>query len=163
MGFKRVQVVGWVDEGESGGFPPGVGIPGFPDQGLPPGGEYPGQGLPIYPGQGLPPWWGGGRPSWPERPGQGLPWRPEYPGRPGQGLPWPGRPTDPGWGIEEGSPGQGLPEGGRLPKAQDFEDHPDEPGTDGQWLLAAYGSEIRWVFLPRNELPEVEPPDPERR
>jgi hypothetical protein len=102
--------------------------PGFPDQGLPPGGG-----------------WGG------------------YPGRPGQGLPWPGRPVDPGWGVEGGAPGQGLPvPPEREPKLHEPTDHPDEPGDDGQWLLAAYGSEIRWVWLPRAERPEVEPPYPER-
>jgi hypothetical protein len=79
------------------------GVPGYPDQGLPPGvwpnppgggeggGEHPGQGLPGYPG----------------RPGQGLP--PNYPGRPGHPIAPGGRPVDPGWGWGGGEPGQGLP------------------------------------------------------
>jgi hypothetical protein len=56
--------------------------PGAPDQGLP----------------GEPPSIGGG-PIIPERPG--------WPERPGQGLPWPGRPVDPGWGVDELPPGIG--------------------------------------------------------
>ena len=46
-----------------------------------------------------------------------------------------------------------------MPKAVDLGDHPDEPGTDGQWLVAAYGSDVAWVFKPRTEAPEVEPPE----
>ena len=108
--------------------PPEIGIPGFPDQGLP----------------GLPPgFWGGGSGG---RPGQGLPW-PGYPGRPGQGLPWPGRPVDPGWGVEEGSPGQGLPPQA-MPKATDVGEAPEEPGEGGTWLIAVYGDTVRWVYLP---------------
>jgi integrin beta 8 len=98
-----------VDVGEEGGGDEG----GSPDQGFNP--DYPWQGGP-----------GGGYPG---RPGQGLP-RPPWGGeRPGHGLPpsYPGRPTDPGYGVEGGGeagqlplfplePGQGLPgEGGGAP------------------------------------------------
>jgi hypothetical protein len=137
MAFRRVQVIGWVDEGE---IPPGLPeVPG-----------YPGQGLPIYPGQPLPPSWG--RPPYP---GQGLPpgWagRPGYPGQP---LPWPGRPVDPGWGVDEGEGGGG---GIAAPKAYGLGNHPDEPGGAGTWAVVIYEGEARWVFVPLDEEPEVEP------
>jgi hypothetical protein len=78
-------------------------IPGYPDQGLPDGGNgyYPDQGLP-----GRPPHVGN-RP-----PGS---WSPEYPST---GPVRPGRPVDPSWGIEEGGPArpdQGLPPGPAHP------------------------------------------------
>jgi hypothetical protein len=130
MGFKRVTVVGWVDE-DSVGFPPGFW-----------GGQWPGDigGGPIIP------------------PGRPLPPRPpegggEYPGRPGQGLPWPGRPVDPGWGVDEGIPGYPP----REPKAYDVGEHPEEPGTEGTWAVVIYNDRLHWVFVPRTEQPEVDP------
>ena len=84
-GYAKVRV--WVPgRPDLPGGPPDWGIDegGYPDQGLPGGGEYPDQGLPGRPG---------------------------YPGRPGQGLPRPPRPVDPDWGVPEGGyPDQGLPE-----------------------------------------------------
>jgi hypothetical protein len=118
--------------------PPEIGIPGFPDQGLP----------------GLPPgFWGpGGTPGQPLPPSWG---RPPVAGQPLPRPPWTW-PTDPGWGVEEGSPGQGLPTPPREPKAHDLDEHPEEPGEGGRWLVAAYGSDIRWVYLP------ADPEEPER-
>jgi hypothetical protein len=91
-------------------------IPGYPDQGLPGGGQggRPDQGFnPDYPDQGLP--GGGGRPP---RPGHPIApgGRPVDPGfgwgggeHPSQRPPQGGRPVDPGYGVGEERPDQGLP------------------------------------------------------
>jgi hypothetical protein len=136
MWVKGTTVV-WVSQ--PGEVPP----PGFPDQGLPevPPGFW---GPPIYPGQPLPP----------SRPG-----RPPVAGQPLPRPPWTW-PTDPGWGVEEGAPGQGLPgEPERAPKVADIGDRPLDPPTSGQWMIAAYNNDARWVFVPHTDTPEVEPPD----
>jgi hypothetical protein len=76
-----------------------AGRPVDPDYGVPEGGR-PDQGLPGFPGapdQGLPGWGG-------ERPGNRPPG--SFPGYPSTGPVRPGRPVDPGYGIEEGGTGQ---------------------------------------------------------
>jgi hypothetical protein len=93
--------------------PPDGGRPDFghPDQGFNP--DYPSQG----PAGGRPGWGGG------EHPGHGLPGVPGSPGHPGHlpGRPgYGGRPTDPGYGIEEGGG-----ESGQLPVWPLDPEHPD--------------------------------------
>jgi hypothetical protein len=126
-----------------------------PDYGIEEGeGLYPDQGLPGRP----PGFWGGERPSWP--------------GRPGQGLPWPGRPVDPGWGVDEGGrPDQGLPgypgrPGHGLPRPPHVWPRPPGGGlpVDPGWGVGAWpgrpdhGLPI-WPSIPGkpdNSLPPVE-------
>jgi hypothetical protein len=96
------------EEGGEGGSPDHGFHPDYPWQGGP-GGGYPGR-----PGQGLPrPPWGG------ERPGQGLP--PSYPGRP----------VDPGYGVEGAGSGQLPVFPLEPPGAGGAPDQglPQEPGT----------------------------------
>lgn len=155
MGYHWVSVRAWIDEGER------------PGQGLPPGSPvYPDQGLPVqppYPGQGLPPGiWGGpgSLPGGGHYPDQGLPGGGHYPD---QGLPGGGHYPDqglPGGGGGE-RPDQGLPPGaGQLPQAFEVEEMPvDPPDDDGQYVLAVFNNEATWVWLPRQEDPEVEPPE----
>ena len=147
-----------VDEGDFGGGPDQGFNPDYPDQGFNP--DYPDQGFnPDYPDQGLP---GGGYPG---RPGH-LPARP---GRPGYG----GRPTDPGWGVDEGAgaghlpiwpigpehglppiPGQGLPPVNPPPGTIWPPLPPSIP--PGKVLVAVFISGVgrRWVVL------EIKPPAP---
>jgi hypothetical protein len=157
-----------VDVGEDGGIDEG----GSPDQGFNP--DHPWQGGP------------GGGGYYPGRPGQGLP-RPPWEQRPGQGLPpsYPGRPTDPGYGVEAGgeagqlpifplepgAPGQGLPGEGGAPG----QGLPGEPGTiwpplpggagfHGRAVLgcyAWYGGQLHHHFVVVT-IPEVGPERPGR-
>jgi hypothetical protein len=110
---------------------PGYGVEGGggPDHGLNP--DYPSQGGP-----------GGGYPG---RPGQGLP-RPPWEGRPGHlpARPGGGRPTDPGYGVEDGSAGQ-LP---LFPL--EGEGEPGEGGEPGQGLPQEPGT--IWPPLPPGHL-----------
>jgi hypothetical protein len=131
---QYVIIEAWVyEQGE-------VGIPGYPDQGLPPGIG----GGPIEPPPGV----GGGPviPGYPERPGHPLPW-PGYPGRPGQGLPRPpmGRPEFPwvpgGEGPETGLPG--TPEFPWVPGGG----FPGFPGRPGQGLPIPEGRFSVWPVV----------------
>jgi hypothetical protein len=176
-GYAKVRV--WVppqvggggppDWGIDEGFPPGVGIPGFPDQGLP--------GEPEYPGQGLPP-------GSPGRPGQGLP-------RPPRGaypiLPDPedmaGHPplpdlNAPGRWVQV-TPGKSLHRYpawvvyGEPPEVdEDYAPRHPHNGRPGTWVVIYYGAELCWAWVPsvegepgqglpdEEEHPEV---DPDRR
>jgi hypothetical protein len=148
-----------VDQGGSAGqlpiFPlePGQGLPGgeHPGQGLP-GGEHPGQGLPSEPGTIWPPLPGG--PGFHGKAVLGC--YAYYNGKmnhhfvvvtiPEVPPERPSRPTDPGYGVDEGaSPGQGLPgQPGRPPQAGQLPGRPGAPPQPGQ-------------PLPRPEGPAVDP------
>lgn len=178
MGWYMGRVRVWINEGEAPGGPdnalPG-GPPswgGYPDNTLPGGGppswgggwgggNYPSQGLPGFPGrpdQGLPPGYGGrpdqGLPGFPARPDQGLP---GY-GHPDQGLPgFPGRPDQglPPW--YGGGPDQGLPPYAQ-PKAYDPGDEPTgDPAPGGEWVVAIYNDEAKWVYVEPDETAEPKP------
>jgi hypothetical protein len=128
------------------GDAPVGGIPGYPDQGLPGGGNghRPDQGFnPDYPSQGGP---GGG-----ESPGQGLP---GYPGRPGHPIAPGGRPVDPGFGWGGGEhPSQRPPHGGRPvdPGYGVGEERPDQ-GLPPE-LGPPIGPSHPWVPPSGEELP----------
>jgi hypothetical protein len=147
------------------------GRPIDPDYGVPEGG-HPDQGLPGFPG-------------FPDRPGH-LPSRPgwggEHPGNRPPGS-WPGRPVDPGWGVEEGGGGG---ESGQLPVYPIDPEAPDQglppevppglpelpPGTiwpplppsvpTGKALAVVYISGVgaRWAVIDIPERPE-RPVDPD--
>jgi hypothetical protein len=143
-----------IDEGE----PPGVGIPGFPDQGLP---------------------------GWPEFPDQGLP--PGYPGRPGQGLPRPPRGAYPILPDPEDMPGHPpLPDldmPGRWvqvspgksahrfpawvvygePPEVDEDYSPRHPvnGQPGTWVVILFADTLCWAWVPSVEGEPGEPDEPD--
>jgi hypothetical protein len=138
-----------VEEGGAGQLPifplePGQGLPGgeHPGQGLPgAGGEHPGQGLPSEPGTIWPPLPGG--PGFHGKAVLGC--YAYYNGKmnhhfvvvtiPEVSPERPSRPTDPGYGVDEGAhPGQGLPGQGRPPQAGQLPGRPGAPPQPGQPL-----------------------------
>jgi hypothetical protein len=162
-GYAKVRV--WVppqfggggppDWGIDEGHPPEVGIPGFPDQGLPPGGEFP--GLPERPGQGLP------RPPrmvYPILPDpDDMPGHPPLPDldmpgrwvrvRPGRSLH-----TFPAWVVY-----------GEPPAVdEDYEARPPTSGRPGTWVVIVYADELCWAWVPsvEGEPGQGLPGDPER-
>ena len=119
---------------------PDHGLPPFPDQGLPGGGQggRPDQGLPPFPSQGLP---GGGQGGRPEHPIH-------IPGVPDQGLP-------------EGQP---IPDN-ELPPIEVPEEYQDDlvigvkqPGST-EWTFTAYDTSNR----PDQGLPPTPTPHQQRR
>lgn len=170
-GYAKVRV--WVpptvggggppDWGIDEGLPPGVGIPGFPDQGLP--------GDPDYPDQGLPP--GAGFPG---RPGQGLPRPPRgtYPILPdpddmGAHPPLPDL-NMPGRWVRV-SPGKSLHTFpawvvyGEPPEVdEDYAARHPVNGQPGTWVVIYFADQLCWAWVPSvegepgQELPDVGEP-----
>ena len=161
-----------------GGEPEHPWVPGWPDQGLPGEGERP--EFPWEPGgPGI-----GGGPIFPERP--------EFPERPGQPLPRPPRDRGPYPIVEAVDLGEhpdlpdlnharfitvttakaraigaGWPAWVVMGEAEEGGEprHPEQ-GHPGEWVAVFYAAAVRWAWVlspPVDELPEVEPPDPEER
>lgn len=163
-GYAKVRV--WVPDRPT--------LPGYPDQGLPPGigggpifpPDYPGQPLPgdpDYPSTGFPPGF----------PGQGLPELPGLPGRPDQGLPRPPRPPRPVYPVVDDPDDLGghpvVPDLNMTHRVQitdgtdqftgyvlepeppqveeGYEPRHPERGLPGSWVAVLYGAVLAWAWV----------------